>query len=150
MVTILLHRLQNWYESQLQDQQQGFRSSRGTIDGIFIAKSAQQITDKMKKPTPVLFVDLSAAFDHVEISWLFKTIENRLIDGAMNEVILLLKALYTYRTAALSETPEDKFEIKVGVRQGGPESPMLYNSQGYKWGKGGKNILIPILVLKAS
>ena len=45
----------------------------------------------------------------------------------MNEVILLLKALYTYRTAALSETPEDKFEIKVGVRQGGPESPMLYN-----------------------
>ena len=65
----------------------------------------------MKKPTPVLFVDLSAAFDHVEISWLFKTIKNRLIDGEMNEVILLLKALYTYRTAALSETPEDKFDI---------------------------------------
>ena len=30
------------------------------------AKSVQQITAKMKKSTPVLFVDLSAAFDHVE------------------------------------------------------------------------------------
>jgi len=47
------------------DQQQGFRSARGTTDGIFIVKRVQQISEKMKKPVYSLFVDFSAAFDHV-------------------------------------------------------------------------------------
>ena len=47
------------------DQQQGFRSGRGTSDGIYITKRIQQITDSIKKPVFVLFVDLSSAFDHV-------------------------------------------------------------------------------------
>ena len=34
----------------LADQQQGFRSARGTTDGIFVVKSVQQITDKIKIP----------------------------------------------------------------------------------------------------
>ena len=71
---IIINRLKYWNERQLLDQQQGFLYARGTIDGVFIAKSVQQITEKMKKSTPV-FVDLSAAFDHVERNWLFKTIE---------------------------------------------------------------------------
>ena len=75
MIVIIINRLKDWYEKQLLDQQQGFRSARGTTDGIFVAKSVQQITNKMKKPTFLLFVDLSAAFDHVERSWLFKSIK---------------------------------------------------------------------------
>ena len=35
--------------------------------------------------------------------------------------------LYTYTTTALAETPGDVFELFLGVRQGGPESPPLYN-----------------------
>ena len=35
--------------------------------------------------------------------------------------------LYAYTTTALAETPEDLFELIMGVRQGGPESPPLYN-----------------------
>ena len=42
-------------------------------------------------------------------------------------MISLLEALYSYTTTALAETPEEIFELTVGVRQGGPESPMLYN-----------------------
>ena len=38
-----------------------------------------------------------------------------------------MEALYEYTSTALSETPNDKFDLTVGVRQGGPESPMLYN-----------------------
>ena len=38
-----------------------------------------------------------------------------------------MKAIYSYTTTALAENPDDKFELKVGVRQGGAESPMLYN-----------------------
>ena len=127
LITLIINRLKNWYEEQLMDQQQGFRSARGTTDGIFIAKSIQQITDKMKKPTPILFVDLTAAFDHVERSWLFKTIETRLPNGSGNEILAILKAIYSCTTTALAENPEDVFELNVGVRQGGAESPMLYN-----------------------
>ena len=127
MVTIIINRLKDWYERQLLDQQQGFRSARGTTDGIFIAKSVQQITAKMKKSTPVLFVDLSAAFDHVERNWLFKTIEKRFPNGSGNELVQILKAIYSYTTTSLAENPDDSFELTVGVRQGGPESPMLYN-----------------------
>jgi len=72
---LIINRLKTWYEAQLLDQQQGFRCGRGTTDGIFIVKSLQQITNKMKKPTYLLFVDLTAAFDHVERDWLFQTIK---------------------------------------------------------------------------
>ena len=37
-ITIILDRLKKWYDEQLLDQQQGFRSGRGTADGIFITK----------------------------------------------------------------------------------------------------------------
>ena len=51
LVIIIINRIKNWYDCQLLDQQQGFRSGRGTADGIFITKRVQQITDQMQKPT---------------------------------------------------------------------------------------------------
>ena len=81
----------------------------------------------MKKPVFVLFVDLTAAFDHVNRQWLFQTIKSRYNDQRLEPMVSLLEALYSYTTTALAETPEEIFELTVGVRQGGPESPMLYN-----------------------
>ena len=127
LVILLIERLKVWYELQLLDQQQGFRQARGTSDGIFVIKSIQQITHKMKKPTYLLFVDLSAAFDHVERKWLFETMRKRCSDSRIKPIIKILEALYMHTTTALAETPEDMFKLSAGVRQGGPESPMLYN-----------------------
>ena len=39
----------------------------------------------------------------------------------------LFQSLYSRTTTALTQTPDDKFDVKCGVRQGGPESPLLYN-----------------------
>ena len=36
LVVIILERMRIWYENQLLDEQQGFRSGRGTTDGIYI------------------------------------------------------------------------------------------------------------------
>ena len=127
MMMIIINRLKTWYNKQLLDQQQGFRSERGTADGIFIAKSIQQITNKMKKPTYLLFVDLTAAFDHVERSWLFETIRSRFKEEFDMTTIKLMEHLYESTTTSLAETPDDKFPLNCGVRQGGVESPMLYN-----------------------
>ena len=43
-------------------------------------KRIQQITNKTKTQLYALFVDLSAAFDHINRKWLFKTIRQRLSD----------------------------------------------------------------------
>ena len=78
----------------------------------------------MKKKVFVLFVDLSAAFDHVERGWMFKSIKNRFKSESNIKLIQLLENLYQHTTTALTESPEDRFEITTGVRQGGPESPL--------------------------
>ena len=66
LVIVILERLCKWYDLNLLDQQkQGFRSGRGTTDGIYIVKRIQQISNLTKKPTYALFVDLTAAFDHI-------------------------------------------------------------------------------------
>ena len=127
MIIVIINRIKSWYDRQLLDQQQGFRSGRGTADGIFITKRIQQITDKMKKPVYILFIDLTAAFDHVVRKWMFKSIYQRFPAGTDRTLIELLEALYAYTTTALAETPDDLFELALGVRQGGPESPPLYN-----------------------
>ena len=103
---LIINRLK-WYDKQLLDQQQGFRCERGTTDGIFITKSIQQITNKMKKPTYLLFVDLTAAFDHVERSWLLKTIRKRFKSSYDKTNIQQIECLYKC-TTALAETPDDK------------------------------------------
>ena len=81
----------------------------------------------MRKPVFLLFVDLSAAFDHIVRKWLFKSIYQRLPEGANRKLFELLESLYEYTTTSLAETPEDIFGIMLGVRQGGPESPPLFN-----------------------
>ena len=127
LVIVIINRIKSWYDKTLMDQQQGFRSGRGTSDGIYITKRIQQITDSIKKPVYVLFVDLSSAFDHVIREWLFKSISQRFKSDRPTKLFDILQAVYSYTTTALSETPDDSFEILTGVRQGGPESPLLYN-----------------------
>ena len=43
------------------------------------------------------------------------------------KLIELLETLYQHTSTSLAETPNDRFETSTGVRQGGPESPLLYN-----------------------
>ena len=127
LVMMILERTRNWYESQLLDNQQGFRSGRGTTDAIYIVKRIQQISHITKKPTYLLFVDLSAAFDHVNRKWLFKSLKQRFPNEGSNTLIKLLESIYSYTTTSLKGLEDNLFEIFVGVRQGGAESPTLYN-----------------------
>ena len=55
MVIVIIYRLRDWYESHLLDNQQGFRSGRGTTDGIYMAKRVQQITHSMKKKAKLTY-----------------------------------------------------------------------------------------------
>ena len=127
MIVIILNRLKQWYENQISDQQQGFRTGRGTTDGIFILKRVQQIAHRTNQPIYALFIDLTAAFDHIDRKWLFQLIRQRVPPGANIQLFQLIESVYDYTTTALPEDNEEIFEIIMGVRQGGPESPVLFN-----------------------
>ena len=73
------------------DQQQGFRSGRGTADGIFTTK----------KPVYVLFV----AFDHINRDWLVKSIRQRFVNNEETTLFQILQAI------TLAETLTDIFDI---------------------------------------
>ena len=81
----------------------------------------------MKKPVYLLFIDLAAALDDINRKWLFKSIKARFARDQDTKLSEILEMLYNYTTTSLAESPDDDFAITLGVRQGGPESPMLYN-----------------------
>ena len=70
---------------------------------------------------------LTAAFDHVNQKWMFSSIHQRLSPSVNHKLIELIEVLYRYTTTALKQNLKDIFELSRGVRQGGPESPTLFN-----------------------
>ena len=126
VINIILERLRSWYEAQVSDEQIGFRKDRGTTDGIYTLKRIQQITDRKKQPLFLLFVDLTAAYDHIPRSWLFQSIKMRFQNKEHPRMIDILEQLYKQTSLTFLETDET-FETTSGVRQGGPESSFLFN-----------------------
>ena len=91
-------------------------------------KTTQLIAEKTKEQIYAIFIDLKAAFDHINKNWLFQSIRNRLPNTNQdNKIINLFNALYQSTTVELKKHPQLNFDINVGVRQGGPESPILFN-----------------------
>ena len=72
-------------------------------------------------------MDLTAAFNHIDRRWLFKTVKQRLQNELDYKLFDLLELLYSSTTTALAGHEIDKFIIELGVRQGGAESPLLFN-----------------------
>ena len=124
VVNIILFRLRDWYECQLTDEQNGFRPNRGTTDGIYTVKRIHQISHRKQQPLYLLFVDLSAAFDHIPRKWLFDTIRLRFTDKKSPIMITILEKLYQHTSLTYEG---ESFQTSSGVRQGGPESPFLFN-----------------------
>lgn len=126
-VSLVLRRMDAWYNAQLTEQQQGFRKSRGCQDAIYTLKRIQQISSKMKKEVYVAFIDLTAAFDTVVRNWLFRSIFSRLHDSQSTKCFEILEQLYSKTSARISSDKSGtSFATKAGVRQGGPESPPLF------------------------
>jgi hypothetical protein len=75
------------------------------------------------KPLFLCFIDLKAAYDWINRDMLFKILEIRLKSPIL---VNILKALYTGTSAAIKGSTTF-FETFSGCRQGGVESPVLFN-----------------------
>ena len=126
IVNIVLSRLRPWYEAQLTQEQNGFRSNRGTTDSIYTVKRIQQIASRKMQPIYLLFVDLTAAFDHIPREWMFESVRLRFADHQDTRLIDILEKLYE-NTSLTFEDAKSTFVTTSGVRQGGTESPNLFN-----------------------
>ena len=58
---------------------------------------------------------------------MFKILVIRMPAGTDLKLIHLLQTLYKVTSTSLAETPGKVFTCNLGVRQGSPESPILYN-----------------------
>jgi len=125
VINIILNRLQTWYNCQLTDNQYGFRQNRGTNDATFVTKRFQQISNDQCLTGFLLFVDLSAAFDHIARDWLWKSIRLRLPPELEDTTLIdILQNLYSKTSIDIEGS---NVPTTAGVRQGGPESPPLFN-----------------------
>ena len=117
---IILLRLRDTYEILLMGNQFGFRKNRSTTDAIFITCEAIKST---QSPLYLCMIDLKAAYDHIDRDMLFRVLEIR---TKSPKIITILKSLYTGTIAAIKHTDE-LFNVHTGCRQGGLESPVLFN-----------------------
>ena len=95
---IILNRLLDTYERNISESQFGFRKGRSTCDAIFIIKNVIQ---KHTGPLVLIFVDLTAAYDHIPRDFLFRVLEFR--TGA-KLLVYILRKLYDGTTAYFSGT----------------------------------------------
>ena len=81
----------------------------------------------MQKPSLLLFNDLIEAFGQVVRKWLFESIYQRFPPETEPKLFRLLESLWSKTATSLAQNSDDIFELLLGVRQGGPESPPPYN-----------------------
>ena len=120
LAKIIMSRLKDAYENHIGEEQYGFRQNRSTSDGIFIIKN---VIEKYGETFIAIYIDLTAAYDHVPRNFLFKVLHFR--TGA-HHLIAILQKMYEGTTASIRGT-KAIFDVLVGCRQGGQESPCLFN-----------------------
>ena len=95
--------------------------NRSTTDAIFITREEIK---SAKQPMYLCMIDLKAAYDHIDRDLLFRILEIR--TKAQN-IITILKSLYKGTIAAIKHTG-NLFGVHTVCRQGGLESPLLFNT----------------------
>ena len=122
LIMIMLSRLKDHYEKAIHPSQYGFRQNRSTTDGVFIVR---QMTTKISQPIWGCFVDLKAAYDWVDRATLWRVLRLRLGTSG-DKLIDILENLYRTTVAELDGC-KDPIHVLIGLRQGGPESCILFN-----------------------
>ena len=125
---ILNARLTRWIESnsKLNDEQNGFRSGRSTLDHISTLTSICETRIKNKKPTFAAFIDFSKAYDSINRDILWSKLSHIGLHGKLHSAI---KSLYSSVTSCVrvNSVYTDWFDVAVGLRQGCSISPTLFN-----------------------
>lgn len=125
---ILLQRLETHMTNtnMISPNQIGFRRGYRTSDHVFLLKTLITKTLKQKKRLFAAFIDFKKAYDTVDRSLLLKSVHRT---GVQGKFLSNLKAIYNKVSYSikLNGGPLDPIESNLGLKQGCPLSPLLFN-----------------------
>lgn len=126
--SILNDRLTYWLDCNniINDEQNGFRKERSTIDHIGTLISIIENRKLNKLPTFTAFIDFKKAYDTVNRKLLFNKLGNL---GISSHFLNVLKSLYAQVECCvkLNGHMTDWFSVTSGLKQGCVLSPILFN-----------------------
>ena len=127
LARVLLNRLNSEIlETNVPEEQCGFRMERGTTDLIFAARQLQEKCRDHNQPLHALFIDFTKAFDSVdrEVLW---TVLSKF--GCPGKFVNLIKCMHSGMKAKVKcpGANSDEFDIITGVKQGCVLAPTLFS-----------------------
>ncbi|KAM7281199.1 hypothetical protein ISCGN_006048 [Ixodes scapularis] len=126
--SIINHRLQILYDKNnfFVEAQNGFRQNRRTSDNLFTLTQAIEMKNIQNSQLFLAFLDLDKAYDAVPHQRLWDKMEK---SGLEEESVELLKSFYRGCEASytLENYKSKPVPISIGLRQGCPLSPTLFN-----------------------
>ena len=107
-------------------RQRGFTPTPGCAENLMILNGILYHSKAERQELAVVFIDFAKAFDTVSHGHLIHVLRERGLD---NHVIGLLEDSYegVYTTVKTREGETQPIQMKKGVKQGDPMSPLLFN-----------------------
>lgn len=120
---IITRRLNTISEVLINGVQHGFRRGRSCSDCVFILKQIIQKRREYNLETHILFVDFVKAFDRVSRGKLWEIMKER---GYPLHIVKTIEEMYKNTKICIKKHGNEEV-INLGVRQGCPLSPTLFN-----------------------
>ncbi|KAK3531242.1 hypothetical protein QTP70_015215, partial [Hemibagrus guttatus] len=122
---VLERRVRPLVKPRIQEEQCGFRPSRGTLDQLYTLHRVLEGSWEFAQPVHMCFVDLEKAFDRVPRGILWEVLWEYGVHGPLLRAV---RSLYNRSRSLvrIASCKSDLFPVHVGLRQGCPLSPALF------------------------
>ncbi|KAK3517069.1 hypothetical protein QTP86_004180, partial [Hemibagrus guttatus] len=122
---VLERKVRPLVEPRIQEEQCGFRPSRGTLDQLYTLHRVLEGSWEFAQPVHMCFVDLEKAFDRVPRGILWEVLWEY---GVRGPLLRAVRSLYNRSRSLvrIASCKSDLFPVHVGLRQGCPLSPVLF------------------------
>ena len=122
---ILDGRIRSRVESEIGEEQQGFRRGRGTRDSLFSLRQLVEKKLEVKGSMALGFVDLEKAYDTVPRELVMSTLRWMCVPEAE---VRMVEGMYegTRGRVLVGSGMSEEFGVNIGLRQGSALSPLLF------------------------